>query len=63
MLKSLVSDLEDAHVKVLLAQVRGPVRDKLRVSGLMDRLGENNIYLSVESGVQGFLNRYPGEKG
>jgi MFS superfamily sulfate permease-like transporter len=62
MLKSLVSDLHDAHVEVLLAQVRGPVRDKLRVSGLMDRIGENNIFLSVDSGVQDFINRHPAEK-
>lgn len=62
MLKSLVSDLGDAHVQFLLAQVRGHVRDELRVSGLMDQIGENNIHLSVESGVQDFLNHHPAEK-
>jgi MFS superfamily sulfate permease-like transporter len=62
MLKSLVSDLDDAHVEVLLAQVRGPVRDKLRISGLMDRIGENHIYMSLDSGVQDFLNRHPAVK-
>ena len=62
MLKSLVSDLHDAHIEVLLAQVRGPVRDGLRISGLMDQIGEKNIQMSVESGVQDFLNHHPAEK-
>lgn len=59
MLKSLVSDLATAHLEVLLAQVRGPVRDILRISGLIDSIGEKRIYLSVDSGVQDFLNRHP----
>jgi len=62
MLKSLVSDLHDAHIEVLLAQVRGPVRDGLRISGLMDQIGEKNIQMSVESGVQDFVNHHPAEK-
>jgi MFS superfamily sulfate permease-like transporter len=62
MLRSLVSDLDDAQVEILLADVRGPVRDELRISGLMDQVGEKNIYLSVESGVQDFLNHHPAEK-
>jgi sulfate permease, SulP family len=62
MLKSLVSDLHDAHLQVFLSQVRGPVRDELRVSGLMDQISENNIYLSVDSAVQDFLNLHPAEK-
>lgn len=61
MLRSLVSDLEAVGVKVLLAQARGPVRDKLRISGLMDRIGENHIYMSVDSGVQDFLSGRTGK--
>jgi len=62
MLKGLVDDLNDANVEIILAQARGPVRDELRVSGLLDQIGENNIYLSVESGVQDFLKHHPSEK-
>jgi len=62
MLKSLVSDLHDAQIEVLLAQVRGPVRDELRVSKLMAQIGEKNIHLSVDSGVQAYLN-HQAEKG
>ena len=57
MLWSLVNDLEGVHVKVLLCHVLGPVRDKLRISGLMDHIGESHIYPSVGSGVQDFLTR------
>jgi SulP family sulfate permease len=58
MLRRLINDLEESHVEILLAQVRGPVRDKLRISELMDQIGENHIYLSVDSGVQDFLKRH-----
>ena len=55
MLRSLVSDLDNAGISVRLTQVKAPVRDKLRISGLMDRIGETHISMSVDSGVQDFL--------
>jgi len=55
MLKSLISDLDAAHIAVLFAYVRTPVREKLRISGLLDKIGENHIYFSVDSAVQDFL--------
>ena len=57
MLRTLVSDLEGYGMEILLAQARGPVRDKLRLSGLMDLIGENHIYMSLDSGVQQFLSQ------
>ena len=57
MLRTLVSDLEGYGAKILLAQARGPVRDKLRISGLMDLIGESQIYMSLDSGVQQFLSQ------
>jgi len=57
MMWSLINDLEATQVKVLLCSVLGPVRDKLRISGLMDRIGENHIYPSVDKAVQDFLRR------
>jgi MFS superfamily sulfate permease-like transporter len=62
MLKSLAGDLDAAHVEILLAQARGPVRDKLRVSSVMEQIGESNVYLSVESGVQAFLKNHSTER-
>jgi high affinity sulfate transporter 1 len=57
MLKSLVSDLNTAHIDLLFAHVRTPVREKLRLSGLLDKVGENHIYLSIDSAVQDFLTQ------
>ena len=60
MLERLFSDLETAKIEFLLAHVRAPVLQKLRLSGLIDRIGENHIYLSVDSGVQHFLSHDAG---
>jgi len=58
MLEGLFSDLEAARIEVLLAHVRAPAREKLQRSGLLDRIGESQIFLSVDSGVQAFLTRH-----
>jgi len=46
---------------VLLAQVKGSVRDRLRRTGLMAEIGEDRVYLSVGSAVTDFLRRWPAE--
>jgi MFS superfamily sulfate permease-like transporter len=60
-LESLINDLETLKVKVLLCHVLGPVRDKLRISGLMKCVGEDHVYPSVDRAVQDFLGSYPTE--
>jgi high affinity sulfate transporter 1 len=57
MLKNLVRELDEAAVDVLLAQVRGRVRDRLRKAGVMAQIGENRIYLSVPAAVDDFERR------
>jgi hypothetical protein len=42
---------------VLLAQVRGRVRDRLRKAGVMAAIGENRVYLSVPAAVHDFEQR------
>ena len=54
MLATLVDDLQEHGVTLLLAQVKGPVRDRLRRTGLMERIGETNVHLSVAAGVAAF---------
>ena len=54
MLKNLVRELDERGVDVLLAQVRGRVRDRLRKAGVMAEIGENRIYLSVPAAVADF---------
>ena len=54
MLKNLVRELDEASVDVLLAQVRGRVRDRLRKAGVMAEIGGDRIYLSVPAAVADF---------
>ena len=57
MLKNLVRELDEAGVDVLLAQVRGKVRDRLRKAGVMAEIGEDRVYLSVPAAVTDFEQR------
>jgi high affinity sulfate transporter 1 len=57
MLKGLVVELDEMGVDMLLAQVRGGVRDRLRQASLMAEIGEDRIYLSVAAAVHDFEQR------
>ena len=57
--RDLMSDLRQAGTELLLAQVRGSVRERMRVKGLYGHAGDGRIFLSVEAAVQSFLNRPP----
>ena len=61
MLRELHADLRARDVEVLLAQVKGAVRDRLRKTGLMAELGEDRVYLSIGSAVADFGRRWPPE--
>jgi SulP family sulfate permease len=54
MLRELLNDLHAEHVDLLLAQARGPVRDRLRKGGLMGLIGEDHLYVSVATAVEEF---------
>jgi sulfate permease, SulP family len=56
-LRDLTSDLRQANIDLLFAQVRGSVRQRMRVTGLFDHIGEDRIFLSVDAAVQSFLSR------
>jgi MFS superfamily sulfate permease-like transporter len=45
-------------VTLMFAQVRGAVRDRLERAHVIDIIGPENIYLSLESGVDAFRKRY-----
>ena len=59
MLFDLVRELHGRSIEVLLAQVKGSVRDRMRRTGLMDELTEDRVYLSVGSAVIDFERRWP----
>lgn len=46
-LKELSRDLKCKQVELIMASTRGPVRDKLSVSGLTDLIGLDNFYYDV----------------
>jgi sulfate permease, SulP family len=54
MLTDLQTELKTQDIELLLANVRAPVRDVLQRSGLIERIGKQHIYLSVEEGVRAF---------
>lgn len=58
-LHELCDDLRAADVTVSLARVRGQVRDTLERTGLVDRIGADNIHLDVDEGVEAYLRRHP----
>ena len=52
MFNELIADLQRRPIELRLAQVRGPVRDRMRRTGLMDAVGEERVFLSVSSAVE-----------
>jgi len=47
----LLNALDGMNVKLLLAGVRGEVRDALFKSGLQDRIGSENCYLTIHDAL------------
>jgi high affinity sulfate transporter 1 len=52
MLENLVEEFHKDGIEVALAGVREPVKHMARHSGLMEKIGENHIYPSVDAAVQ-----------
>jgi MFS superfamily sulfate permease-like transporter len=59
MMFELVRELHGRSIEVLLAQVKGSVRDRMRRTGLMDEVTEDRVYLSIGSAVIDFQHRWP----
>ena len=57
MLRDLYSDLRTNQIDLLFAQVRGSVRDRMRKTGLVEHVGEDHLYQSIDAAVQAFLAR------
>jgi SulP family sulfate permease len=54
-LGELITKLDDMKIQFLLAQAKGSVRDALRRAGLMERIGEEHVYLSIQLAVRDFV--------
>lgn len=58
LIADVVVKLRARGVTLMFAQVRGAVRDRLERAHVMDVIGAENIYLSLESGVDAYRQRY-----
>ena len=58
-LRQLVDSLRDNKIVMLFAHVRGPVRDRMRITGLSHDIGDDNIFLSIEGAVREYRRRFP----
>jgi SulP family sulfate permease len=56
-LDEILYRLEKASIKLHLAEIKGPVMDKLKGTAFLNKLGEDNIYLSTHQAMQN-LKKY-----
>jgi SulP family sulfate permease len=54
-LEEFLGELAEAHVSVSMARVRLPVMEMFERSGLIERIGADQIFLEVDDAVQHFL--------
>ena len=59
MLLGLVAEAEKTRTEILFAELQDPVYHMFRRCGLLDRIGEDRFFLTVDDGVQYYLRRRP----
>jgi high affinity sulfate transporter 1 len=60
-LRELVDSLRDDGVEFCFAEMKDPVKDKLKRFGLFERIGENTFYATLGEAVHAYLAAYPVE--
>jgi MFS superfamily sulfate permease-like transporter len=58
MLAELEHTLREAGVELRFAEMKDPVKDKLRRFGLMDRFGAENFYPTIGAAVDAYLEDF-----
>jgi len=58
MLAELDKTLEDARIELDFAEMKDPVKDKLKKFGLFERLGPENFHPTVGAAVDDYLAKY-----
>jgi high affinity sulfate transporter 1 len=53
--------LQDAGIELCFAELKGPVKDKLKRFGLFARIGEGSFFPTVDASVEAYRRAYPGE--
>jgi high affinity sulfate transporter 1 len=59
MLLGLVAEAKKTNTEILFAELQDPVRQMFRRCGLLDRVGEDRLFPTIDDGVQDYLKRYP----
>lgn len=54
-LSDLLDDLNLLDMRLVFCEVKGPVRDKMKLVGLTDKIGSENFYLSLNEAVDSVL--------
>ena len=52
MLKNMIEELDEDHIRLLLADTKSATRSRLEHTGLIEIIGEDNIYLRVPEAVE-----------
>lgn len=52
MLTDLIQDLHEKEVEFFIASAIGPVRDKLKKSGVVERMGRNTFFFDVDEALE-----------
>ena len=55
-LESILDDLEDDGIVIAVAELKGPVVDRLVSYGLFDRIGEGHFYPTLGRAIDGFVD-------
>jgi MFS superfamily sulfate permease-like transporter len=58
-LEELVTALREADVDFALADVRQPVRRQMKRAGLLEKIGDDRIYLTVDDAIQSLAPALP----
>ncbi|MCW2272806.1 sulfate permease [Rhodoblastus acidophilus] len=51
-------ELQDAGVKLCFAELKGPVKDKLKRFGIFDQIGEPSFFPTISAAVGAYLDRH-----
>ncbi|MBK9965691.1 MAG: SulP family inorganic anion transporter [Holophagales bacterium] len=57
-LAALDQELEEAGIEICFAEMKGPVKDRLKKYGLFAKLGAGNFFPTIEQAVAAYLSRY-----
>ena len=61
MLVELDAALEGAGIELHFAEMKGPVKDKLKRFGIFERFGETSFFPTLGAAVGSYRTQYPGE--